>query len=120
MLKAPPKVIKTPEMNKIPKKRLLLILAAVMAVTMATAYASICYTLSKWDENRIAHMVGNTIHRQVKLGKSSWQLGIEGIQFTFASVAINELDGAPFRRESILAGAYTSLTRSILSQDTYF
>jgi hypothetical protein len=83
-------------MNKITKKRLLLILVAVMAVTMGAAYASVCYTLSKWDENRIAQMVGASIHRQVKLGKSTWQLGIEGIQFNFASVDINELNGTPF------------------------
>jgi hypothetical protein len=113
VLEAPPKVIKTPEMNKIPRKRLLLILAAVMVITMATAYASICYTLSKWDEKRIAQLVGDTIHRQVKLGKSSWQFGIEGIQFTFASVAINELNGAPFIHsgESQFSLALTPLLR---------
>jgi hypothetical protein len=113
VLDAPPKVVKTPEMNKIPRKRLLLILAAVMVITMGTAYASICYTLSKWDENRIAQLVGETIHRQVKLGKSSWQLGLEGIQFTFAGVEVNELNGAPFIHagESQVSLALTPLLR---------
>jgi hypothetical protein len=112
VLKAPPEE-KTHRMNKIPRKRLIIILAAVMVATIGAAYASICYTLSKWDANRVAQLVGNSIHRQVKLGKSSWQLGLEGIQFTFASVEVNELNGAPFIHsgESQVSLALTPLLR---------
>ena len=112
MLEAPPKE-KSTVMNRISKKRFFLIFIGVIVVTLGAIYALIGTTLSHWDSNRVAQLIAVNIHRQVKLGKYNWQLGLDGIEFKFASVEINELNGAPFIHsgESQFSLAITPLLR---------
>ena len=95
MLGAPPKEKSTSRQPLI-DGRLLLIASAILLVTMASVYAFVSYELAGWDANKVGALIGEDIHRKVHLGKTTWNLGLGGIEFNFDSVQIDELDGTHF------------------------
>ncbi len=95
MLEAPPKETST---HRLPlmHKRYYVIAAAILAVAVAAVYLFVSYELRGWDANKVASLIGDDIHRQVHLGKTTWNLGLGGVEFNFDSVQIDEMDGTHF------------------------
>jgi hypothetical protein len=95
VLEAPPKEKKGTRAPLFSGKHIL-IAAVIMFFSLAAVYAAVSYELKDWNADRVAGVIGGSIHRQVHLGNTRWNLGLTGIEFTFDSVAVNEMDGSPF------------------------
>jgi hypothetical protein len=59
--------------------------------------ALICLLVDiNWTRPRLETALGQTLHRQIKLGQLRWHLGLNGLMILTRSLKINELDGDPF------------------------
>ncbi|MBU6451428.1 MAG: hypothetical protein KGS72_06600 [Cyanobacteria bacterium REEB67] len=59
--------------------------------------ALICLLVDiNWTRPRLETALGQTLHRQIKLGQLRWHLGLNGLMVLTRSLKITELDGDPF------------------------
>lgn len=82
-----------PRLNKF--KAPLIALASALALYVVLDLA-VNFFLDDWSQQKLEQVISAGIKRDVRLGKVTWNLGLDGLILHLASIDVKDVDGKPF------------------------
>jgi hypothetical protein len=73
----------------------LIVLASALALYVVLNLA-LNFFLDGWSQQKLEQVISTSIKRDVRLGRVTWNLGLDGLILHLASIDVKDLDGSPF------------------------